>query len=57
MVANTVSDGSDEEKKKRITKIKTLFAFDLFCQGNKFKVSQLACIFNLKFCSFLTNIY
>jgi hypothetical protein len=47
MVANTVSDGSDEEKKKRITKIKTLFAFDLFCQGNKFKVNQLACLFNL----------
>ena len=47
MVANTVSDGSDEEKKKRITKIKTLFAFDLFCQGNKFKVNQLARVFKL----------
>ena len=38
MVANTVVDDTLNDKNKRIVKIKTLFAFDLFCQGNKFKV-------------------
>jgi len=39
MVANNVSDHTLENKQKTIVKIKTLFAFDLFCQGNKFKDS------------------
>jgi len=41
MVANSsVTDGdSKEERNRRIMNIKTLFAFDLFCQGNKFKDS------------------
>jgi len=39
MVANTVVDDTLNDKNKRIVKIKTLFAFDLFCQGNKFKDS------------------
>jgi hypothetical protein len=37
MVANTICDDSLADKKKMILKIKTLFAFDLFCQNNKFK--------------------
>lgn len=39
MVANTICDDSLADKKKMILKIKTLFAFDLFCQNNKFKDS------------------
>jgi len=50
MVANSVVDDSMDSKNKNIedsldhknktiTNIKTLFAFDLFCQGNKFKDS------------------
>ena len=30
-----------KDKNRRIVKIKTLFAFDLFCQGNKFKVKKM----------------
>ena len=47
MVANTVCDDSLDDKKRRIVKIKTLFAFDLFCQGNKFKVTRMYNVFNI----------
>ncbi len=51
MVANTICDDSLADKKKMILKIKTLFAFDLFCQNNKFKGMDIRIILELVFCS------